>query len=237
MRRGPIPRARQNMQRDAGGPTSPASGAVGRFLRPLADAALEPPAAAGTGSVDLWGRVALWLLLAYYGWFYVGLPVSRSQTRASVLDYILSMANLVFHEAGHIILAPLGSFMATLGGSLFQVLIPSICLVAFLRRRDAFAAAVMLWWTGQNLIDLAPYINDARAQRLVLLGGVTGRDVPGYHDWNNLLTRLGMLEWDTTLASGADRLGSLLIIVALAWSGYLLWQIISRPARATDPFG
>jgi hypothetical protein len=230
----PVPRARQNMRRDGGVASSPGMpGAVGRFFRPLADAALEPPAAAGP--VDLWGRVALWLLLAYYGWFYVGLAVSRSQTRVSVLDYILSMANLVFHEAGHIILAPLGSFMATLGGSLFQVLIPSICLIAFLRKRDAFAAAVMLWWTGQNLIDLAPYINDARAQRLVLLGGVTGRDVPGYHDWNNLLTRLDMLDWDATLASGADRLGGLLIIVALTWAGYLLWQVSSRPAYAPGP--
>jgi hypothetical protein len=227
------------MRRDAAEETSPATpGAVGRLLRPFAEAALEPPAAAGgTASIDLWGRVALWLLLAYYGWFYIGLSVSRSQTRVSVLDYILSMANLVFHEAGHIILAPLGSFMATLGGSLFQVLIPAICLGAFLHKRNAFAAAVMLWWTGQNLIDLAPYINDARAQRLVLLGGVTGRDVPGYHDWNNLLTRLDMLDLDGTLATGADRLGSLLIIVALAWSGYLLWQLNSRLARAPDPFG
>jgi len=227
------------MRRDAGEQISPPTpGAVGRVLRPLADAALEPPTtAAGTGSIDLWGRVALWLLLAYYGWFYIGLAVSRSQTRVSVVDYVLSMANLVFHEAGHIILAPLGSFMATLGGSLFQVLIPSICLVAFLQKRNAFAASVMLWWTGQNLIDLAPYINDARAQRLVLLGGVTGRDVPGYHDWNNLLTRLGMLEWDATLATGADRLGSLLMVVALTWAAYLLWRISSRPGRARGPFG
>ena len=82
------------------------------------------------------------------------------------------MANLVFHEAGHIILIPLGEFMSILGGSLFQVLIPLVFLVAFLLKRDAFAATVMMWWTGQSLIDLAPYIADARAQRLVLLGGV-----------------------------------------------------------------
>jgi len=29
-----------------------------------------------------------------------------------------------------------------------------------------------------------------RAQQLILLGGVTGRDQPGYHDWNNLLALL-----------------------------------------------
>ena len=179
----------------------------------------------------MWGRIALWAGLVYYGLYYVSLSVSRSQTRGSLVDYILSMANLVFHEAGHIILIPLGSFLSTLGGSLFQVLIPAICLVAFLRRHDAFAASVMLWWAGQNLIDVAPYIADARAQRLILLGGVTGRDVPGYHDWNNLLSRTGMLELDETLAGLAHGAGALCIVVAVAWGGYLLWMAHTTPPR------
>ena len=80
----------------------------------------------------------------------------------------------------------------------------------------------MLWWTGQSLVDTAPYIYDASAQRLTLLGGVTGRDVPGYHDWNNILGRLDMLEYDQLLAQFVDVTGSILIIVALAWGGYLL---------------
>ena len=168
------------------------------------------------------GEALFWVVLAYYGWFYIGLTVSRSQTRVSIFDYILSMANLVFHEAGHIILIPLGEFMSILGGSLFQVLMPLVFLAAFLKKPDPFAAAVMMWWTGQNLIDLAPYIADARAQRLILLGGVTGRDQPGYHDWNNLLTRLDWLPYDQTLAGLAAGLGSLLIVTALLWSGYLL---------------
>jgi len=222
------------MRRDAGignaGDSDPGDpGVVVRVWRQLREAALEPPKS--ETPFHFWGRTAFWLVLAYYGLSYISLAVYRSQTRTSVVDYILSMANLVFHEAGHIILIPLGSFMSTLGGSLFQVLIPMVCLVAFLKNRDAFAAAVMLWWTGQNLIDLAPYIYDARAQRLVLLGGVTGRDVPGYHDWNNLLTRLGLLEFDHALASLADTLGSLLILVALAWSAYLLWLLKSKPQR------
>ena len=210
-------RARQNMRRDGDEADKPRPPSVWSGLRA---AALEPPRS--ERPVDFWGRAVFWVVLAYYGWFYIGLRVFRSQTRGSILDYILSMANLVFHEAGHIILIPLGDFMSTLGGSLFQVLIPLVFLVAFLKKADAFAAAVMLWWTGQNLIDLAPYIADARAQQLLLLGGVTGRDQPGYHDWNNLLTRLDALPYDQTLAAFADGLGSLLIVAALLWSGYLL---------------
>jgi len=44
--------------------------------------------------------------------------------------------------------------------------VPIACLVAFWRRRDRFGAAVAVWWAGQNLVDLAPYINDARALQL-----------------------------------------------------------------------
>ena len=205
------------MRRDTGDADEPRPPS---FWDDLREAALEP--SRSESPFDFWGRALFWVVLAYYGWFYIGLTVSRSQTRVSIFDYILSMANLVFHEAGHIILIPLGEFMSILGGSLFQVLMPLVFLAAFLKKPDPFAAAVMMWWTGQNLIDLAPYIADARAQRLILLGGVTGRDQPGYHDWNNLLTRLDWLPYDQTLAGLAAGLGSLLIVTALLWSGYLL---------------
>ena len=216
------------MRRDAGADEPRPPSVWGDLL----EAALEPPRC--ESPFDFWGRAVFWVVLAYYGWFYIGLEVFRSQTRVSIFDYILSMANLVFHEAGHIILIPLGGFMSTLGGSLFQVLIPLVFLVAFLKKPDSFAAAVMLWWTGQNLIDLAPYIADARAQQLTLLGGVTGRDQPGYHDWNNLLTRLDWLPYDQTLAAFADGLGSLLIVTALLWSGYLL-LLLNKARQETTP--
>jgi len=206
----------------AGAAAEPA-GATGALVRQLREAALEPPTV--DGPLGFWTRALLWGFLAYAGWSYISLSVVRSQILSSRFDYILAMANPVFHEAGHIILIPRDSFLSTLGGSLFQVLIPTVCLVAFLRQRDAFAAAVMLWWAGQNLIELAPYINDARAQRLVLLGGFTGRDAPGYHDWNNLLSRLGLLAWDGALARLTDAAGSLLIVAAVVWAGYLLWRV------------
>ncbi len=173
--------------------------------------------------VALGGRAFLWLILLYYGWRFVAKDVYRSQTATSVFEFVLSTANLVFHEAGHMIFIPLGDFMSTLGGSLLQTLVPLICLIAFLSQYpDPFGASVMLWWTGQSLVDTAPYIYDASAQRLTLLGGVTGRDVPGYHDWNSILGRLDMLEYDQLIAQFVDVAGSMLIIVAIAWGAYLL---------------
>ena len=131
--------------------------------------------------------------------------------------------NLVFHEAGHIIFLPFGEFMTVLGGSLGQLLMPMIVLGVFLfQERNTFGASVGLWWLAQSMIDLAPYINDARAGQLVLLGGVTGQDAPGYHDWTNILSQLGWMRYDHAIAGGVDLLGETLMCLAFAWGGIVL---------------
>lgn len=64
--------------------------------------------------------------------------------------------------------------MGILGGSLFQLIVPAICMITFFKKNNLFGASLSLWWIGQNFVDCAPYINDARVQELILIGGVTG---------------------------------------------------------------
>lgn len=129
----------------------------------------------------------------------------------------LHLPNLVFHEAGHVLFLPLGRFMSVLGGSLMQLLIPVVCAVAFVRQENQFAAAVCAWWAGQNLIDLAPYIADARALQLPLLGGATGAEVEG-HDWEYLLGRLGWLHLDRALGRAAQVCGLVVMVSSIGWA-------------------
>jgi hypothetical protein len=137
-------------------------------------------------------------------------------------ESFLHLVNLPFHEAGHLIFSPFGRFMMILGGSLGQVLMPLICLGTFLiKSRDPFGASVALWWTAESIMDVAPYINDARDMELILLGGVTGKETDG-HDWNNLLTMTGLLNWDHRLAHLAYGIGILLMLASFAWGGRLL---------------
>lgn len=167
-----------------------------------------------------WGRCLVYILFFIAGVrLMVHLP-SSEMAGQSFFHYV----SLPFHEAGHIFFSILGRFMGVLGGSLMQVLVPVVCLAAFLKRSDVFGASVALWWTGQNFIDMAPYINDARAQELMLLGGVTGQDVPGYHDWNNILGQLGLLRLDHTLAYISHFFGALLIVAAFVWGGTILYM-------------
>jgi hypothetical protein len=171
-----------------------------------------------------------WLFLALLSWWTMGFvthPLNGDYAGGSFLHLI----NLPFHEAGHIIFSPLGSFMMSLGGSLMQVLIPLVCTVEFLRREDRFGAMVGIWWAGQNLIDLGPYIADARALQLVLLGGFTGAQVEG-HDWEAILTALGWLRYDRTLGLAAHGIGSLAMIGAI---GYAAWITIQMMQVSSNP--
>ncbi len=165
------------------------------------------------------GRVLLWVGLAVWSLFFVFSPFTANFAGQSFLHGV----NLLFHEAGHVIFGFFGDFLRVLGGTLGQLLMPTICFAALLlHQRDPFTAAVALWWVGENLLDIAPYVGDARARELMLLGGVTGRDVPGYHDWEQLLGWLGWLEADRFLAVTLHGLGVAGLLLALAWGAFVL---------------
>jgi hypothetical protein len=136
------------------------------------------------------------------------------------------LVNLPFHEAGHIIFRPFGRFMTSLGGTLAQLLMPLICLVVFIiKTRDPFGASFSLWWLGENFMDIAPYINDARSLTLPLLGGNIGRTSPyGFHDWEFILKESGLIEYDHLLAHFSYKIGTVLMICAFLWGGYILFQ-------------
>jgi hypothetical protein len=166
-----------------------------------------------------WGRAALAVLLFLWGWRFLLSSVAGDYVAQSFMHLI----NLPFHEAGHVLFSPFGEFLRVLGGTLGQLLIPSICLGAFLlRNRDPFGAAVALWWLAESFMDIAPYIADARSGELLLLGGVTGRDVPGYHDWENILGTLGLLRYDTLFGDLSYAFGRILMLAAFAWAGAAL---------------
>jgi len=157
-------------------------------------------------------RGALILGLVIWSWTFAAAPMGGAAAHS-----VLHLPDLVFHEAGHVILGIFGRFVGVLGGSLFQFAVPLILGTAFLRQADAFAAAVCAWWAGQNLLDVAPYIADARALQLVLLGGQTGAEVEG-HDWEYLLTEMNLLQWDRTLGFTAHWAGLAMMAAALLWA-------------------
>jgi len=168
------------------------------------------------------GRVLVFLLTAFWGLKFIAAGIEGNAAGQSFWHYV----NLPFHEAGHVLFRPFGSLLASLGGTVGQLAIPLACLLVFLvKSRDTFAASFCLWWFGENLIDIAPYVNDARSLNLPLLGGNTGRTSPyGFHDWQFILTETGLIDHDHLLAGLAHGTGSLLVLAALAWGGHVLFR-------------
>ncbi len=161
------------------------------------------------------GRAVVYVILIIWAMAFIFSPMETNYVGKSFLHLI----NLPFHEAGHIFFRPFGRFITVLGGTLGQ---PFICLVIFLIRGNPFGASVAFWWLGENFMDIAPYINDARDLNLILLGGVTGKEVDNYHDWEYILGHLNLLSLDHTLANFSYYFGSIIMIVALFWGGYIL---------------
>ncbi len=171
----------------------------------------------GTGR--FYGYFLLYLIFLVWGWGFILSDLKSPELNASFMHNI----NLVFHEAGHVIFRLFGNFMAILGGSFLQLIIPLLVILVFIfKHRDNFAASIGLWWLAQSLMDLVPYISDARSQEMWLLGGVRGKDMPGIHDWNNILTYLDLLEYDQALASVVMVVAIGLMILSFVWGAWLL---------------
>jgi hypothetical protein len=180
------------------------------------------PAEVGGDWTGIVGRGLVFVVLCLWGSY---LSLSSIGSNAAGVSF-LHMINLPFHEAGHVLFMPFGAFLHSFGGTLGQLLMPAICAaVLLLQTRDPFGASVGLWWLGENFLDIAPYINDARAGRLPLLGGNTGHLAPyGFHDWEYLLGESGLLRWDHALARGSHLLGAMIMTLALVWGGLLLYR-------------
>jgi hypothetical protein len=163
------------------------------------------------------GRLLLLLLLARWTWMFLLWPMRQDVIGSSFLHLV----SIPFHEAGHILFGPFGDLLMSLGGSLMQVLVPVMCWIAFATRSpNPFGRAVMCWWTGANLLDVAIYINDARSLSLVLLGGHTGAEVEG-HDWERILALTGLSIYDHRIAWTVHAIGALLMVAGLVWGATL----------------
>lgn len=159
-----------------------------------------------------WWRV---LLLLFLGWD--GLRHLRDPEAGGIF------AGITFgvHEFGHLLFAFGGEFLAVLGGSLNQLLIPIGAGALMYHYRDYFGIAAAGAWLSSSLLDLARYIADARAMELDLVG--FGEDP--MHDWSYLLHHWGLLASDLRIAAGVRLLALGVLLLSLALGGWICAQM------------
>lgn len=132
--------------------------------------------------------------------------VISNEGRIFIVDYI----NLLIHEGGHGIFSLFGKFIHALGGTLMQIIIPTMFIIYYLNNKKKFLSQIFLVWLGQNLINISIYAADARARKLPLLGGSKV-----YHDWTYMLSQLGLLEYDQAVGNIFFSLSIATFIIAL----------------------
>ena len=140
---------------------------------------------------------------------------------------LLDDVDLAIHEAGHLVFQPLGDHPMVIGGSLFQVIVPLTFVGYFAFTRQAFASSITLAWAGVNLLNVARYIGDARAQDLPLLGGENS-----VHDWWYLLTEWDALPHDIAIARWVRLAGALAMLMALVGGAWFAWRDRDAAAAA-----
>ena len=166
------------------------------------------------------GRVpyARALLLVYF--LYIGVRHIASTSYNS----LFKMLNLGIHELGHFVFAFFGEFLQIAGGTILQCLVPIISMFMFYRQRDFFAIAIAFGWLSTNLFDAATYMADARDMMLPLVSPFGGEDI--VHDWNYLLSALGLLEWDTRLAFLLRVAAVVSMLICLIFGGWLIGNMV-----------
>jgi hypothetical protein len=140
-------------------------------------------------------------------------------------DYqsLLGPLNLGIHEAGHLLFGWLSwDFLTVAGGTLLQLGAPLASMYLFSRQPDYFAATFCGTWLATNLYNVATYMADARELDLPLVT-VGGGDAD--HDWNFMLSAVGLLDWDTRLAAVVRLLAFVVAWAAVAVGAWMLWRM------------
>ncbi|WP_051472267.1 hypothetical protein [Patulibacter minatonensis] len=137
-------------------------------------------------------------VIALAGWFVAALLAFRLWVEDPGVEYgggpagwiarVAHTVNLLFHEAGHVLLAPLGwDALTLLGGTLLQLLVPIVLVGLAVRERRPGALVVVLMLLSTSAYSAATYVADARARELPLITGDSS-----HHDWGQLIYEI----WD-----------------------------------------
>ena len=164
-------------------------------------------------------------LICFVAMVSLSVPIFFKGDQAWVVDFLHSI-NLLVHEAGHVVFRIFGNrVIISLGGSLFQCIVPLIFFFAlWIKPRDLFGASIALWWAFENVMDVVPYVADALPMKLHLINGVTGAESPyGAHDWNYVLGETGHLVHYLQIAHTLSIIGKVGIAVSILWAAWSLW--------------
>lgn len=166
--------------------------------------------------MDKYSRIIKIIVSILCSWYFLSYALeAKNLEKWNLIDSV----NLVFHEAGHSIFMFFGEFIHVLGGSFFQIFFPLVFVIYFfIWRKDFFSASLLLFWVGQNILNVAIYMGDSIKLELPLLGGDSS-----IHDWNYILSSLNILQYTDKLSGLTYNIGIMVMVIASVSSLYISW--------------
>ena len=159
---------------------------------------------------------ALIAILAYFTWFMsVDYQTSLGRSHIPFVLWTIDTIDLFIHEGGHFFFGFMGRMIYFMGGSLMQIVLPSLAIFVFLK--SSFRSLIgTLYWLGHNLINVSVYIGDAPYKRLPLISD------NAIHDWNWIFNHAGMMDSAKTVAGVVLTLGIIVCCSAVVTALYFL---------------
>jgi hypothetical protein len=154
-------------------------------------------------------RWAVWAWIAFYALF----MVYALNERGGFL--FVDSANLVVHEGGHLLFGWLGQTLGIWGGTILQWAAPLALAGYFFFERQLAGTTFCLFFFFENWLYTATYMADARTMSLPLV--TVGDPDLAEHDWHTIFSRLGVLQYDTTIAGVIRVLGWCGMVGAVVW--------------------
>ncbi len=158
-----------------------------------------------------WKQVSPWARSAWIAFFAIFLIYAASHRGEGLF---IDNVNLVVHEGGHALFSWFGYMPGLLGGTAFQLMVPLLLACYFFVQRQATGFAFCLFFFFENFLGVATYMADARAMALPLV--TIGDPEFVTNDWHAIFSRVGLLEYDTTIAS---------LVRFAGWSGMILTPV------------
>ncbi len=155
---------------------------------------------------------------AYFTW-YLATDYNTFYGRAHLpfVLWIVDTIDLFIHEGGHFFFGFMGRTIYFMGGSLMQIVLPSLAVWVFLK--SGYRTLIgTLYWLGHNLVNVSVYIGDAPYRRLQLISS------SAIHDWYWIFNHIGNMNLAGPVSAVVFVSGVLICAGGVATAGYFLFN-------------
>jgi hypothetical protein len=122
----------------------------------------------------------------------------------------------IIHEGGHGVcyLLPCPEFLTMANGTIFQLLFPALIAYYYYRKGNLFAVMIALFFVGFSLQYTAWYLSTAH-EGLILPAHKSFLGVDAIHDFNYMLSAMGLLAYESLIAGFTRFVAYLIMLTAV----------------------